>query len=54
LGLVTPGTERIHRVACMVAKCEGPEATKTSSIHSEHGDTSTSYYDHGLETCTQT
>jgi len=26
LGLVTPGTERTHRVACLATKRKGPEA----------------------------
>jgi len=54
LGLVTPGTERIHFIACMVAKCEGPEAKKSKNGTIVQRDSTTSYYDHGLEIHNQT
>jgi len=31
LGLAAPGIERIHFIACMVAKCVGPEAKKSEN-----------------------
>ena len=49
LGLVTPGTERTHRVACLATTLVRHEATGLSSTHSEHGDISTSIHDPNLE-----